>query len=66
MGHGGQGFSHDFCGRVLKSSPKQKYHVSEQKYHVSENTGMIKYICKICEKGFNIKAILEKHVLDHQ
>ena len=59
MGHEDEGFSRDFCGRMLKSSQKQKY-------QVSEHTGLIKYTCKICQKGFNIRALFEKHVLDHQ
>ena len=58
-GHEGRGFSCDFCGKVFKS-------LQMQKYHESEHTGVFRFTCQTCNKGFNIKSLYEKHLSSHQ
>ena len=53
--HAGLKYRCEYCGKGL-SSPLQ------MKYHMSEHTGVYRFNCDDCGKGFNMLSLLEKHV----
>ena len=58
-GHEGRGFPCEFCGKVFSSGQMKQY-------HESEHTGIYRFSCETCNKGFNAKTQYDKHVASHQ
>ena len=57
-GHEGKGYLCDYCGKVFKT-------IQDKQYHESEHSGVYRFTCAKCNKGFNQKSYCEKHLLGH-
>ena len=57
-GHEGKGYPCEYCGKVFKS-------IKAKQYHESEHSGIYRFTCSKCNKGFNHKNKYEQHLLDH-
>ena len=56
--HEGKGYPCEYCGKVFKSTQNKRY-------HESEHTGVYRFNCNYCNKGFNIKDCYLKHLTVH-
>ena len=57
-GHEGKGFPCEYCGKVFKK-------IQSKKYPESEHTGVYRFTCTVCSKGFNDKGVFVKHEARH-
>ena len=57
--HEGKGYPCEYCGKVFKN-------VENQKYHVPEHTGVYRFHCDVCQKGYNEKGLFLKHMDTHR
>ena len=57
--HEGRGYPCEFCGKVLSSEQRKQY-------HESTHTGLYRFICDMCDKGFNDKNKYEQHRVEHE
>ena len=58
-GHEGKGYLCDYCGKVFKT-------IQSKQYHESEHSGVYRFACAKCSKGFNYKSKYEQHLSDCQ
>ena len=58
-GHEGKGYPCEYCGKMFKK-------LMRQKYHLSEHTGVYRFFCDICKKGYNEKGPFVKHIDAHK
>ena len=56
--HRGIKYSCEFC-------PKTFAKQQSRDYHRSVHTGLYRFKCEVCQKGFNEKLVYEKHVSCH-
>ena len=56
-GHEGKGYPCEYCGKVFKT-------IQAKQYHESEHSGIYRFTCFKCNKGFNHKSKYEQHLVD--